>query len=65
MNMSSTISVRQAAPLLQVCANTVIAMIRRGELAAHKRTLARNSGWRIDRQDLETYLRLRALRSQP
>lgn len=48
-----TVSTRKAAEILGVASSTIVRMIHRGDLAAHKKTLAKHSAFRVYVDSLE------------
>lgn len=51
-----TVSTREAAEILNVGTSTIVRMIHRGDLDAHKKTLAPHSPFRIYQSSLEHVL---------
>jgi len=57
--VADTVSLVQAAEMLGVTKETVRLWVRRGEIAAHKKTLGRTSAFVVDRESVLDFDRRR------
>ena len=65
MATAKTMSVLEAAALLEVSRDTIYQLIATGQLTAWKKTPKRNSGYLIDTASVEAFDQLRRAQTQP
>ena len=63
--MADTVSLVQAAEMLGVTKETVRLWVKRGEIAAHKKTLGRTSAFVVDRESVLDFDRRRRNQTVP
>jgi len=63
--VADTVSLVQAAEMLGVTKETVRLWVRRGEIAAHKKTLGRTSAFVVDRESVLDFDRRRRSQTVP
>jgi len=63
--VADTVSLVQAAEMLGVTKETVRLWVKRGEIAAHKKTLGRTSAFVVDRESVLDFDRRRRSQTVP
>ena len=64
-HLADSITIAQAAQMLGIHRDTVLVLLRKGELKGHKKTLTRTSPFVVDRDSVLDFDRRRREASQP